>query len=84
MPKGKALTLLRTATGNLVVEYEVSGQSRRCNLKCAHSQGKLLGQVDDAWVSRELMLAYFADKDVISPKVSWGSPCLSAHKLTRS
>lgn len=36
-------------------------------------KGKVLGRVDDSWVSRELMLAYFADKDVISPKVSYTS-----------
>ncbi len=33
-------------------------------------QGKVLGKVDDRWIAREMMLAYFADKDVISPKVS--------------
>ena len=32
-------------------------------------QGKVLGQIHDTWVAREMMLAYFADKDVISPKV---------------
>ncbi|KAI9636495.1 chalcone-flavanone isomerase-domain-containing protein [Dioszegia hungarica] len=53
VPKGKALTLTRLAKGELVVEYE----------------GKLLGRVNDPWISRELMLAYFADKDVISPKL---------------
>lgn len=53
VPKGKSLVLVRTSTGNLVVEYE----------------GKLLGQVNDPWVAREMMVAYFADKDVISPKL---------------
>ncbi|RSH95398.1 hypothetical protein EHS25_000485 [Saitozyma podzolica] len=53
IPKGKALVLYRTAKGALVVEYE----------------GKELGKVDDPWMSRELFLAYFADKDVISPKL---------------
>ena len=33
------------------------------------TKGKVLGRVDDTWVARELILAYFADKDVISPKV---------------
>ena len=46
--------LLKTAIGSLIVEYE----------------GKIMGQVDDPWMAKELMLAYFADKDVISPKVS--------------
>lgn len=27
--------------------------------------------MDDPWVSKEMMLAYFADKDVISPKVCY-------------
>jgi len=36
---------------------------------CLTSQGKLLGEVNDPWMSRELMLAYFADEGVISPKV---------------
>lgn len=31
----------------------------------------MLGQLDDPWVSKEMMLAYFADKDVISPKVCY-------------
>ncbi|KAK1922431.1 chalcone-flavanone isomerase-domain-containing protein [Papiliotrema laurentii] len=53
VPKGKALTLLRRPDGALTIEYE----------------GKILGQVNDSWVSRELMLAYFADKDAISPKL---------------
>lgn len=51
VPKGKSLVLIRTGAGNLVVEYE----------------GKVLGQVDNSWVAREMMVAYFADKDVISP-----------------
>lgn len=32
-------------------------------------QGTQLGFVSDPWVAKELMMAYFADKDVISPKV---------------
>ncbi|ORX38909.1 chalcone-flavanone isomerase-domain-containing protein [Kockovaella imperatae] len=39
--------------GSLAVEYE----------------GRPLGEVKDAWLAREMMLAYFADKDVISPKL---------------
>lgn len=38
-------------------------------MKIANGKGKKLGEVNDPWISRELMLAYFADKDVISPKV---------------
>lgn len=32
-------------------------------------QGGRLGFVNDPWVAKELMMAYFADKDVISSKV---------------
>ena len=50
-------------------------------------KGKILGQVNDAWMSRELMLAYFADKDVISNKVNCcrfpnRSPLISSSKKT--
>ncbi|RXK37137.1 hypothetical protein M231_05588 [Tremella mesenterica] len=32
-------------------------------------EGRALGTVNDSWVGTEMMLAYFADKDVISPKL---------------
>ncbi|ORY29164.1 chalcone-flavanone isomerase-domain-containing protein [Naematelia encephala] len=51
LPKGESLVLIRTTDGSLHVE----------------SGGRLLGSVRDAWVAREMMLAYFADKDIISP-----------------
>jgi hypothetical protein len=75
IPKGKALVLYRTAKGALVVEYEASPTrphahtSTRWTVTDERYQGKELGKVDDPWMSRELFLAYFADKDVISPKV---------------
>lgn len=53
VPKGQSLILVRTSAGSLVVEYE----------------GRVLGEVRDQWIAREIMLAYFADKDVISPKL---------------
>jgi hypothetical protein len=36
----------------------------------ADIRGTVLGSVNDSWMAKELMVAYFADKDVISPKVS--------------
>jgi hypothetical protein len=36
----------------------------------ASSQGKVLGTLDDAWVAKEMMVAYFAEKNVISQAVS--------------
>jgi hypothetical protein len=73
IPKGKALVLYRTAKGALVVEYEVSHTHSQARpngpVTDEQYQGKELGKVDDPWMSRELFLAYFADKDVISPKV---------------
>ncbi|OAV91583.1 hypothetical protein PTTG_27921 [Puccinia triticina 1-1 BBBD Race 1] len=53
VPKGKALTMIRTASQTLVVEYD----------------GKKLGELDDRIVARELFLAYFADQDPISSKL---------------
>lgn len=52
--KGSSLTLHRNRAGVLRVEHD----------------GVDLGHVDDPWLSRELFIAYFADKDVISVKVS--------------
>ncbi|KAK8843440.1 hypothetical protein IAR55_007097 [Kwoniella newhampshirensis] len=51
--KGKDVVLLRPPEGGLVVEFE----------------GKVLGRVNDPWIGKELMLTYFADKDVISDKL---------------
>ncbi|KAL7421407.1 Altered inheritance of mitochondria protein 18 mitochondrial [Cryptotrichosporon argae] len=45
--------LLVSSNGSLQISYE----------------GRTLGTVDDAWVACELVMAYFADKDVISPKL---------------
>ncbi|KAK4683579.1 hypothetical protein P7C73_g6664, partial [Tremellales sp. Uapishka_1] len=53
IPKGNSLVLLKSTDGSLVMEYE----------------GKVLGRVDDPWVAREIMLTYFADKEVISEKL---------------
>ncbi|GHJ88387.1 hypothetical protein NliqN6_4789 [Naganishia liquefaciens] len=50
VPKGKELLLVKTAQNDLAVEYE----------------GKILGTLGDAWVATEMMVAYFADKNVIS------------------
>ncbi|OCF44917.1 hypothetical protein I317_01196 [Kwoniella heveanensis CBS 569] len=51
--KGKAVVLLRPREGGLIVEFE----------------GKILGKLNDPWVGKQLMLTYFADKDVISDKL---------------
>ncbi|WVQ93354.1 hypothetical protein IAU59_000422 [Kwoniella sp. CBS 9459] len=51
--KGQAVVLLRPREGGLIVEFE----------------GKVLGRLNDAWVGKQLMLTYFADKDVISEKL---------------
>ncbi|KAI7962208.1 hypothetical protein MJO28_000302 [Puccinia striiformis f. sp. tritici] len=53
VPKGKSLTLIRTSSQTLVIEYD----------------GKKLGELDDKIVARELFLAYFADQDPISIKL---------------
>lgn len=53
VPQGKSLTLIRTASQTLVVEYD----------------GNKLGELDDPIVARELFLAYFADHDPISSKL---------------
>ncbi|WVR09188.1 hypothetical protein IAU60_006250 [Kwoniella sp. DSM 27419] len=53
VPKGKSVVLLRPRDGGLVVEFE----------------GKVLGRLDDPWVAKQIMLTYFADKDVISDKL---------------
>ncbi|KAA1115294.1 hypothetical protein PGT21_034844 [Puccinia graminis f. sp. tritici] len=53
VPKGKALTLIRTASQSLIIEYD----------------GKKLGELEDRIVARELFLAYFADQDPISIKL---------------
>jgi hypothetical protein len=41
-----------------------------CGIWVDERQGKVLGEVRDRWLAREMMLAYFADKEVISPAVS--------------
>ncbi|WWD21035.1 hypothetical protein CI109_105516 [Kwoniella shandongensis] len=48
--KGKDVVLVRPPEGGLVVEFE----------------GKILGRVNDPWIGKELMLTYFADKNVVS------------------
>jgi len=53
VPQGKSLTLIRTASQTLVVEYD----------------GNKLGELDDPIVARELFLAYFSDHDPISSKL---------------
>ncbi|KAJ9112428.1 hypothetical protein QFC20_002216 [Naganishia adeliensis] len=50
VPKGKELLLVKTAQNSLAVEFE----------------GKTLGTLRDPWVATEMMVAYFADKNVIS------------------
>lgn len=50
VPKGKELLLVKTAQNSLAVEFE----------------GKTLGTLQDAWVATEMMVAYFANKNVIS------------------
>ncbi|KAI5449889.1 Altered inheritance of mitochondria protein 18 mitochondrial [Naganishia albida] len=50
VPKGKELLLVKTAQNSLAVEFE----------------GKTLGTLRDAWVATEMMVAYFADRNVIS------------------
>ena len=73
VPKGQSLILVRTSAGSLVVEYEVSDGGVTGGEPAAEligRQGRVLGEVRDQWIAREIMLAYFADKDVISPKVS--------------
>ncbi|KAI8452801.1 chalcone-flavanone isomerase-domain-containing protein [Phakopsora pachyrhizi] len=52
VPRGSSLTLIRSAGSSLIVEYE----------------GKVLGELQDGIVSKELFLAYFSDSDPISPK----------------
>ncbi|KAL1406097.1 Altered inheritance of mitochondria protein 18 mitochondrial [Vanrija albida] len=51
VPKGKQLLLVRSADGKLFAEYD----------------GRVLGTVHNQWVADNMMLAYFANKDVISP-----------------
>jgi len=50
--KGESMVLLRTKEGHLAVEYE----------------GKTLGILKNQWISRELLLSYFADKNPISER----------------
>ncbi|WOO83426.1 Altered inheritance of mitochondria protein 18, mitochondrial [Vanrija pseudolonga] len=50
VPKGKQLLLVKSADGKLFAEYE----------------GRVLGTVHNQWVADNMMLAYFANKDVIS------------------
>ncbi|KAJ9094646.1 hypothetical protein QFC19_007859 [Naganishia cerealis] len=50
VPKGKELLLVKTAQNSLAVEFE----------------GKTLGMLQDEWVATEMMVAYFANKNVIS------------------
>lgn len=54
VPKGQELLLVRTFDGKLAVEY----------------QGKSMGVLNDPWVAKEMMLAYFADQSVPSQAVS--------------
>lgn len=55
VPKGKSLTLVRSADGHLHVEYE----------------GRVLGHVHDKWMADNLIQAYFGDYiNPISPAVS--------------
>lgn len=54
VPKGKQLLLVKSADGKLFAEYE----------------GRVLGTVHNQWVADNMMLAYFANKDVISTAVS--------------
>ncbi|WWC91362.1 uncharacterized protein L201_006305 [Kwoniella dendrophila CBS 6074] len=51
--KGKQVVLLRPREGGLIVEFE----------------GQVLGRLNDAWVGKQLMLTYFADKEVVSEKL---------------
>ncbi|KNZ46508.1 chalcone-flavanone isomerase [Puccinia sorghi] len=53
VPQGKSMTLIRTASQALVVEYD----------------GNKLGELHDPIIARELFLAYFADHDPISTKL---------------
>ncbi|KAK6904568.1 hypothetical protein I203_105384 [Kwoniella mangroviensis CBS 8507] len=51
--KGKQVVLLRPRQGGLIVEFE----------------GKVLGQLNDPWIGKQLMLTYFADREVVSEKL---------------
>ncbi|WWC73246.1 uncharacterized protein I206_107212 [Kwoniella pini CBS 10737] len=51
--KGKQVVLLRPREGGLIVEFE----------------GKILGQLNDPWIGKQLMLTYFADKETVSEKL---------------
>lgn len=62
VPKGVALNLVRNANGALAVEYD----------------GRLLGKIENAWVSRELFTAYFANDNVISHQASFGTLATAA------
>ncbi|WRT68901.1 uncharacterized protein IL334_005883 [Kwoniella shivajii] len=48
--KGQQVVLLRPRDGGLIVEFE----------------GKVLGKLNDPWIGKQLMLTYFADKEVVS------------------
>jgi len=53
VPKGAALLMIRGRDGSLRVEF----------------QGKLLGTVSNKIISREILMAYFADKNVVSQRL---------------
>ncbi|WVW79059.1 hypothetical protein I302_101022 [Kwoniella bestiolae CBS 10118] len=51
--KGKQVVLLRPREGGLIVEFE----------------GTILGRLNDPWIGKQLMLTYFADREVVSEKL---------------
>jgi hypothetical protein len=74
VPKGKELLLVKTAQNSLAVEFEVrtGDKENPCSMSYMSRlmQGKTLGTLQDAWVATEMMVAYFANKNVISAPVS--------------
>lgn len=75
VPKGKSLLLVRRGRdGALLLQYEVSlpsCQTFNPNIQVLHTmQGKLLGTLESNFLSKQMMLSYFADNGKeISPKV---------------